>query len=165
LSFIWSEEAVELLRALHAQGFSGAELASRLGGGLTRSAVFGKLHRLGLTGRKRQRDLRPSPARIGDEAILAPGGDRGQSDHSGGDPGRGPMKFNFARKGGRASAARGSGTCLLPPPSLGIDIVAIGEDQCRFIAGDDGLACGHPVAKGSRWCPAHHAMVFVAEAA
>lgn len=59
MSFVWSVEAVERLKALHAQGLSGSELASRLGGGLTRSAIFGKLHRLGLTGKTGEPKRRP----------------------------------------------------------------------------------------------------------
>jgi hypothetical protein len=164
LAFVWSEEAIERLKALHAQGLSGAGLASRLGCGLTRSAVFGKLHRLGLTGRKNESERRPSPLRSYNETRPCDhgGSDRGTEVH-----GKGPMRFNFARKGGRsrrANAARDLVIPVLPLPSLRIGIVEIGKDQCRFIEGDDGLACGHPVARGSRWCPAHHAMVFVEEA-
>ncbi len=59
MTFVWSAEAVERLKALHAQGLSGSELASRFGGGLTRSAIFGKLHRLGLTGKKSEAKRRP----------------------------------------------------------------------------------------------------------
>jgi hypothetical protein len=141
LAFVWSEEAVERLKALHAQGFSGAELASRLGGGLTRSAVFGKLHRLGLTGKKSKSERRPSPLRIGNETNLGPC-DRGRDDHIGAAHGTGPMRFNFARKVGPDRRKSSPAACLLPPPSLRIGIVEIGEDQCRFIEGDDGLACG-----------------------
>jgi hypothetical protein len=113
LAFVWSEEAVERLKALHGQGLSGAELASRLGGGLTRSAVFGKLHRLGLTG-KSERERRPSPLRICDETILAPC-DRGQDDHSEADHGIGPMKFNFARKGRPGRCANAATQPSVPP--------------------------------------------------
>ena len=66
MTFVWSEKVVERLKALHAQGLSGSELASRLGGRLTRSAIFGKLHRLGLTGKTgaaMHRPLLPIPRR------------------------------------------------------------------------------------------------------
>jgi len=44
----WTEERVEKLKALWAQGLSAADVARRLGGDATRSSVIGKVHRLGL---------------------------------------------------------------------------------------------------------------------
>lgn len=44
----WTEERVEKLKALWAQGLSAADVARRLGGDATRSSVIGKVHRLGI---------------------------------------------------------------------------------------------------------------------
>jgi len=46
----WSEERVEKLRQLWGQGMSASEIADLLGN-VTRNAVIGKAHRLGLSGR------------------------------------------------------------------------------------------------------------------
>lgn len=46
----WSEERVQLLRKLWAEGLSASQIAKQLGG-VTRNAVIGKVHRLGLAGR------------------------------------------------------------------------------------------------------------------
>lgn len=46
----WNEERVELLKKLWSEGLSASQIASRLGG-VTRNAVIGKVHRLGLSGR------------------------------------------------------------------------------------------------------------------
>ena len=46
----WNDERVELLKKLWADGLSASQIASRLGG-VTRNAVIGKVHRLGLSGR------------------------------------------------------------------------------------------------------------------
>src|SRR5215468_1351308 len=46
----WSEERVALLRKLWAEGLSASQIAKQLGG-VTRNAVIGKVHRLGLAGR------------------------------------------------------------------------------------------------------------------
>ncbi len=46
----WTDERVELLKKLWAEGLSASQIAGRLGG-LTRNAVIGKVHRLGLSGR------------------------------------------------------------------------------------------------------------------
>ena len=46
----WSEDRVERLKALWADGLSASQVAKQLGG-VTRNAVIGKVHRLGLSGR------------------------------------------------------------------------------------------------------------------
>ena len=46
----WTEERVEVLKKLWAEGHSASQIAKQLGG-VTRNAVIGKVHRLGLSGR------------------------------------------------------------------------------------------------------------------
>lgn len=46
----WSDERVELLGKLWQDGLSASQIAKQLGG-VTRNAVIGKVHRLGLSGR------------------------------------------------------------------------------------------------------------------
>ena len=46
----WTEERVERLKSLWMEGLSASQIASELGG-VTRNAVIGKVHRLGLSGR------------------------------------------------------------------------------------------------------------------
>src|SRR5580704_12581112 len=46
----WTEERVELLKKLWLEGLSASQIAKQLGG-VTRNAVIGKVHRLGLSGR------------------------------------------------------------------------------------------------------------------
>jgi GcrA cell cycle regulator len=81
----WTEERVELLRRLWIENFSASRIAAELGG-VSRSAVIGKIHRLGLSERdqptsslKRQSkprlprsERRPwRPASIGNTALKA----------------------------------------------------------------------------------------------
>jgi GcrA cell cycle regulator len=62
----WTDERVELLKKLWSDGLSASQIAGELGG-ITRNAVIGKVHRLGLSGRAkapsssapRQRKARP----------------------------------------------------------------------------------------------------------
>ena len=63
----WTDERVEILKRLWQEGLSASQIAAELGG-VTRNAVIGKVHRLGLSGRgqptstiKRQRRA-PQPA-------------------------------------------------------------------------------------------------------
>jgi GcrA cell cycle regulator len=46
----WTDERVELLKKLWAEGLSASQIAAELGS-ITRNAVIGKVHRLGLSGR------------------------------------------------------------------------------------------------------------------
>ena len=63
----WTDERVELLKKLWADGLSASQIAKQLGG-VTRNAVIGKVHRLGLSGR-----AAPSqPARAAFKAPRAP---------------------------------------------------------------------------------------------
>jgi GcrA cell cycle regulator len=46
----WNDERVETLKRLWTEGLSASQIAAELGG-ITRNAVIGKVHRLGLSGR------------------------------------------------------------------------------------------------------------------
>ncbi|MDX2274975.1 MAG: GcrA family cell cycle regulator [Hyphomonadaceae bacterium] len=64
----WTDERVALLRKLWAEGLSASQIAKQLGG-VTRNAVIGKVHRLGLAGRATpsrpaKRPVRPQRARV-----------------------------------------------------------------------------------------------------
>ena len=59
----WNDERVEVLKKLWSEGLSASQIASRLGS-VTRNAVIGKVHRLGLSGRattSRMKSHRPRP--------------------------------------------------------------------------------------------------------
>lgn len=57
----WTEERVNLLKAMWADGRSAGEIRNALGGGVTRSGVIGKVHRLKLEKRAqpKPRSLKP----------------------------------------------------------------------------------------------------------
>ena len=50
MSAEWDEPRTELLKRLWVAGETARTIAEALGGGVTRNAVIGKAHRLGLTG-------------------------------------------------------------------------------------------------------------------
>ena len=61
----WTDERVELLKKLWSDGLSASQIAAELGG-ITRNAVIGKVHRLGLSGRAKSTSTgvpRPRKAR------------------------------------------------------------------------------------------------------
>ena len=55
----WTEERIERLKSMWAEGATASEIADKLGG-VSRNAVIGKAHRLGL-------EARPSPVKPGEE--------------------------------------------------------------------------------------------------
>ena len=74
----WNDERVDVLKKLWADGLSASQIAGRLGG-VTRNAVIGKVHRLGLVGPRHHLAHEVAPAaraRAGrqapDEAAPAP---------------------------------------------------------------------------------------------
>ncbi len=81
----WTDERVELLKKLWGEGLSASQIAGRLGS-VTRNAVIGKVHRLGLSGRATtsragnrprtrlaasKRPAKPRFAQIGNPALRA----------------------------------------------------------------------------------------------
>jgi GcrA cell cycle regulator len=56
----WTDDRVALLRRLWEDGQSASKIAAQLGG-VTRNAVIGKVHRLGLAGRARGGEEAPAP--------------------------------------------------------------------------------------------------------
>ena len=47
----WTDERIELLRKLWLEGLSASQIARELANGISRNAVIGKVHRLGMSGR------------------------------------------------------------------------------------------------------------------
>lgn len=77
----WTDERVELLGKLWGEGLSASQIAALLGGGVTRNAVIGKVHRLGLSGRtkagqpaaaSRPAKARPPAAPAAPVPVVAP---------------------------------------------------------------------------------------------
>ncbi|MBO0740179.1 MAG: GcrA cell cycle regulator [Hyphomicrobiaceae bacterium] len=70
----WNDERVELLKKLWSDGLSASQIAGRLGG-VTRNAVIGKVHRLGLSGRattSRMKSHRPRARAQSPRRLLKP---------------------------------------------------------------------------------------------
>ena len=76
----WTDDRVGALKKLWLEGQSASQIAKQLGGGVTRNAVIGKVHRLGLSGRATPsqparttfRPARPRPTPAATQAPSAP---------------------------------------------------------------------------------------------
>ena len=68
----WTDDRVEQLKRMWSEGLTASQIAARIGQGVTRNAVIGKVHRLGLSGRvAKVRAPRPKPPRKIYEPNLA----------------------------------------------------------------------------------------------
>lgn len=59
----WTDERVEILKKLWAEGLSASQIAAQLGG-VTRNAVIGKVHRLKLSGRGKTTSASPRAKKV-----------------------------------------------------------------------------------------------------
>jgi GcrA cell cycle regulator len=71
----WTEERVALLKKLWTEGHSATQIAKQLGG-VTRNAVIGKVHRLGLAGRATPSRPAKRPVRAARPRSAAPNAPR-----------------------------------------------------------------------------------------
>ncbi len=65
----WTDERVDMLKKLWSEGLSASQIAGKMGG-VTRNAVIGKVHRLGLSGRATP--ARPSRGRAPEQRKVEP---------------------------------------------------------------------------------------------
>lgn len=59
----WTDERIDQLKQLWEKGLTASQIADKLAGGISRNAVIGKAHRLGLK-------ARPSPVKSGEGGVV-----------------------------------------------------------------------------------------------
>jgi GcrA cell cycle regulator len=64
----WTDERVETLKRMWAEGQSASAIAKELGG-VTRNAVIGKVHRLGLSNRTDEPEAAPAPEPVAEKKV------------------------------------------------------------------------------------------------
>jgi GcrA cell cycle regulator len=146
----WTEERVELLKRLWADGRSASQIAAEIGG-CSRNAVIGKVHRLGLSGR-----VKPGPT--GDpkpRKVERPAGAPAPEPVAA--PAPGP-----ARPALELVAETGAAREVAAPVSERVTIMELRESMCRWPMGDPTAAdfrfCGCRTIPGLPYCT-HHAQV------
>ena len=145
---MWTDERVELLKKLWTEGLSASQIAAELGG-ITRNAVIGKVHRLGLSGRAKS----PSSAAPRPRKPRAPG-------HM--------MRLSRPSMRGNTALAPMYEADVEPEPELIENIIPLGqrctllelsESKCRWPIGDPGSAefffCGGAPLDGLPYCNYH----------
>ena len=170
----WTDERVEQLKKMWSEGQSASQIAKELGG-VTRNAVIGKVHRLGLSNR-----TSPQPAKPMKDKE-APAKAEAQAENEA------PVKADTAAPERPSTPARKpiipAGQPLPPQPSANeispealanvrevekkakkISLMELTERTCKWPVGDpateDFWFCGLPVQQGKPYCEAHVGVAF-----
>ena len=128
---MWTDERVGQLKSLWTEGLSASQIARVLGEGITRNAVIGKVHRLGLAGRA-------TPSRV--------------------DRPRLPSAPRLYRPREPEPPVIEEEPLKLEDGSF-VGVLAISDRMCRWPIGDPGAEefhfCGRNPKQGSPYCEAH----------
>ncbi len=152
----WPDERVEILKKLWIDGLSASQIAAKLGDGITRNAVIGKVHRLGLSGRG-------SPTRASTPRTRRP---RQPSA-----PKRMATSGNTALKT-KTSLSPARRLEPVPEPIRLVDIplgerigiLSLTDKTCRWPHGDPGsdefFFCGQAPQDGTPYCEYHASIAY-----
>lgn len=177
----WTDERVEILKRLWGEGQSASQIAKELGG-VTRNAVIGKVHRLGLSNRTAPPATEPTPAPVPDSETVANGAAAVEK----------PADDTTLAREEDATPAPAvpvrraiipAGQPLPPQPSANeispealarvsevekvarkLSLMELTEKSCKWPVGDpatqDFWFCGLPVQPGKPYCEAHVGVAF-----
>lgn len=144
----WTEDRVEVLTKLWAEGLSASQIAKQLGG-VTRNAVIGKVHRLGLSGRAKP--SRPSVRTA--------------------KPAKPKVRVASVPRVPKAPAVAE----VAPPPPPPVEakplpngeyatILTIRDHMCKWPIGDPSSSefrfCGRKIKAGEPYCEAHCSVAY-----
>jgi GcrA cell cycle regulator len=133
----WTEDRVDKLKALWKKGLSASQIAEELGENITRNAVIGKAHRLGLSSR-------PSPVKK---------------------PAQAKRKLPAPKKAAPAISAPSLAPEPHDKPDK-ISILELTDRVCKWPLGhpgdEDFQFCGHKSVPGQPYCTFHGAMAYQA---
>ena len=169
----WTDDRVETLKTLWGEGQSASQIAKVLGG-VTRNAVIGKVHRLGLASRTA---AKPEPAKAAKEAPAPKAKAKAKSSPK------------LVEKPAPAAKEKPKPLTTHKPPSVTstfphppapseplvdlvdvdaaakkLSLLELNERTCKWPIGDPSAGefyfCGHPAAPGKPYCSSHVAAAY-----
>ncbi len=184
----WTDDRVEMLKKMWSEGQSASQIAKELGG-VTRNAVIGKVHRLGLSNRTaaaptpakpepKPKSPPPPKAEAKPKPAPKPAEPEAKQPEPAPEPAPAPRPALPARK-----QIIPAGQPLPPQPSANeispealakvsevekkakrISLMELTERTCKWPVGDpateDFWFCGLPVQQGKPYCEAHVGVAF-----
>ncbi len=179
----WTEDRVELLKKMWGEGRSASQIATELGE-VTRNAVIGKVHRLGLSNRpttskattkeapKAAKKPSPKPAR--EKATPAPA----KAAKPAPEPAPAPQRpiprprpiitagkpLPPQRSASEVSAETLANVKEMEKTARKLTLMQLTERTCKWPIGDPATDefwfCGHPVEPGKPYCETHVSVAF-----
>ena len=144
----WTDERVATLSKLWADGLSASQIAAELGG-VTRNAVIGKVHRLGLSGRAKPASSSAKRAKRSKNYSSKP---------------RTTSRSTPALRTSDGANLRSVVEDLVAPESLKLSLVELTETTCKWPHGDptedDFHFCGCKTKEDSPYCEYHSKLAF-----
>lgn len=161
----WTEDRVEQLKKMWAEGLSASQIAAKLAGGVTRNAVIGKVHRMGLSGRvTRTRVSTPRTRKTREPS------------HPGRPSGAETSSTNAYRTAGNNALKPVASIKPEPipepvpirvadiPEGERVTILMLSDKTCRWPIGDpsseDFCFCGKTPKEGVPYCAGHAAIAY-----
>lgn len=153
----WTDERVELLKKLWAEGLSASRIAAAIGG-ITRNAVIGKVHRLGLSGRAKAKGSPTPRPRKKSSGSAAPSSTQNRTRNSEAAPSLKPVeKISFSNNYKLFASAS-------MPDCERVTIMDLNDYVCRWPLGDPSTPefrfCGGESVTGMPYCAYHCAMAY-----
>lgn len=182
----WTDERVELLKKMWSEGQSASQIAKELGG-VTRNAVIGKVHRLGLSNRSGgTAPAAPAPKpepKVAKPAPKPAAAATTRREPSPAKPAEEPSQPAAAQVSPARKQIIPAGQPLPPQPSANeispealakvnaiekkakkLTLMELTERTCKWPVGDpatpDFWFCGLPVQAGKPYCDAHVGVAF-----
>ncbi|TCT08255.1 GcrA family cell cycle regulator [Aquabacter spiritensis] len=151
----WNDERVELLKRLWGEGLSASQIATELGG-ITRNAVIGKVHRLGLSGRVKA----AGPARPRKAQTEAPAPRPASRPAFSGNTALAQALEPVVEQAPRPAPVAGN----VVPMGQRCTIMNLTEATCRWPVGEPGTEsfyfCGGRTVSGLPYCTHHARMAY-----
>jgi GcrA cell cycle regulator len=179
----WTDERVETLKAMWSEGKSASQIAKELGG-VTRNAVIGKVHRLGLSNRvggpeRPEEDMTSPIAPPAPEPVSEPEAEVAEAEH----PAAAPVRPAVKDTPPTVRPPKPGNQPLPPQPSASeisaealanlaevakkakrLSLMQLTERTCKWPVGDpatdDFWFCGLPAVPGKPYCETHVAVAF-----
>ena len=155
----WTDDRVELLKKLWAEGLSASQIAGQLGG-VTRNAVIGKVHRLGLSGRattSRVKSTRARKNKAGRQNTAPRLGLFSTSNSA-------LRTLSSSPDGQKEEPFRSQYVELVIPEEERVDLIDLKENQCKWPIGDpqdkNFHFCGKTKSECGPYCEYHAQIAF-----
>ena len=143
----WTDERVETLKKLWTEGLSASQIAQKLGG-VTRNAVIGKVHRLGLSGRATPSRPVRRPAEPAQRVKRAPARPAAQTAQPERETAPRPVPVEAQKL----------------PSGEYATVLTLNNHICKWPIGDPDDSefrfCGRKAGQGSPYCEAHQQMAY-----